>query len=70
MKKDKFKDYDKDDNMINAGVMPTSLSLADFIKKNRTKINSITPKNPCIKKDDEWRKEDFWDDICEEKKGE
>lgn len=34
----------------------------DFLKANAVKINLTVPKNPSIKKDDEWRNEDFWDD--------
>ncbi len=32
----------------------------EFLKVNKEKINVITPKNPTIKKDDEWARED-WD---------
>lgn len=34
----------------------------DFLKVNKSKINSIVSKNPSISKDNEWRTEDFWDD--------
>ena len=33
-----------------------------FLLENSAKINSITPKNPSISKDDEWRTETFWDE--------
>lgn len=32
----------------------------EFLKVNKEKIDSITPKNPTIGKDDEWNYED-WD---------
>jgi hypothetical protein len=37
--------------------------LAAFIRTNKEKILKITPVNPPIKKDDQWRKEDYWDDY-------
>ena len=40
--------------------------MKDLVKNNIIKIKSTTPENPSIKKDDEWRKEDFWDDLCKE----
>lgn len=39
----------------------------EFLKLNKEKINSLAPKNPFIFKDDEWRKEDFWDKDGKEK---
>lgn len=42
-------------------------SLTEFIKANSARIHSITPRNPTIKKNDEWRDEDFWDDLCRKK---
>lgn len=48
-------------------VKPNNISFSDFIKTNRKKINTITPKNPPISKNDEWRNEDFWDDLYKEK---
>jgi hypothetical protein len=33
----------------------------EFLQLNRTKINSITPINPIILKDDEWISEVCWD---------
>jgi hypothetical protein len=33
-----------------------------FLLENSAKINAITPKNPSISKDDEWRTETFWDE--------
>lgn len=35
-------------------------------KNNIIKIKSTTPENSSIKKDDEWREEDFWDELCKE----
>ena len=35
----------------------------EFIDKNKDKIISITPKNPTISKDDEWREETEWDNL-------
>lgn len=38
-----------------------------FLKQNNNAIRSIISKNPTvITKDDEWRKENEWDDIYEE----
>jgi len=34
-------------------------SFAEFLKQNMETIKKITPKNPTIKKDDEWVKETF-----------
>lgn len=39
----------------------------EFIQENKQKINEVTPLNPSIQKDDEWKNEDFWDE--EGKKG-
>ncbi|MCM1025777.1 MAG: hypothetical protein NC432_05050 [Roseburia sp.] len=36
-----------------------------FLQQNKEKINAITPKNPPITKDDEWRHEQVWDDDME-----
>ena len=38
-------------------------SLAEFVKKNKAKIDSITPRNPTISKDDEWRDESYDEDY-------
>lgn len=35
----------------------------EFLKLNKAKINAITPKNPTITKDDEWRNEPEWEEI-------
>lgn len=48
-------------------INPNNISLSEFIKRNSKKIHAITPKNPSIPKDDEWRDEDFWDDLLKEK---
>lgn len=37
--------------------------LAELVKNNKEKIKSITPKNPTINKDDEWRDDDIWDKL-------
>lgn len=36
------------------------------IKNNKELINSITPKNPSISKDDEWRDDNEWNRSCDE----
>lgn len=36
-------------------------AIAELIKKNQEKIKSITPVNPTISKDDEWRNEKEWE---------
>lgn len=38
-------------------------SLAEFVKENRAKIDSVTPRNPTISKDDEWRDKSYDDDY-------
>lgn len=40
--------------------------MKDLVKNNIIKIKSTTPVNPSIKKDDEWREEDFWDELYKE----
>lgn len=40
--------------------------MKNLVKNNIIKIKSITPENPSIKKDDEWREEDSWDELCKE----
>lgn len=40
--------------------------LADLLKVNEKKIQAITPKNPSIKKNDEWRKDTHWDSLYKE----
>lgn len=39
-----------------------------FLQDNKEKINSITPRNPSIKRTDEWYHEDFWEDHLKELK--
>lgn len=41
-------------------------ALAELLKQNKDKIKSMTPKNPSIRKDDEWRNEDEWDELYKE----
>lgn len=66
-KKDSDKDRKKGERMTSATVQPSNISFSDFIKQNSKKIHAITPVNPTISKDDEWRDEDFWDTLHEEK---
>jgi len=40
--------------------------MKNLVKNNIIKIKSTTSENPSIKKDDEWREEDFWDELCKE----
>ena len=40
--------------------------MKDLVKNNIIKIKLTTPENPSINKDDEWREEDFWDELCKE----
>lgn len=40
--------------------------MKNLVKNNIIKIRSTTPENPSIKKDDEWREEDFWDELYKE----
>ena len=47
-------------------IQSENMSLRDFIKKNKSKIDAITPRNYTISKDDEWRKETCWDKLSEE----
>ena len=42
--------------------------LAELLKQNREKIKSITPLNPTLSKDDEWRNEHEWDELYKETK--
>ena len=39
----------------------------DFLKNNKSKIDSFVKTNPSISFDDEWRKEDCWDEDYKEK---
>ena len=41
-------------------------ALAELLKQNKDKIKSMTPKNTSIRKDDEWRNEDEWDELYKE----
>jgi len=54
-----------DDSMIASTVKKENI-FAEFLKTNQEKIQKITPKNPIIKKDDEWAKETFWDNDYKE----
>ena len=58
----------EEENMESTMIRSKSISFSDFIKANREKIADITPKNPTISKDDEWRKEDGWDKEFKVKK--
>lgn len=53
-------------------ICKNQLSLSNFIQTNKQKINAITPKNPTLKKDDEWREEECWEkcwqELCKGKK--
>lgn len=40
--------------------------LLNLVKNNAEKIKSKTPSNPAIKKDDEWHKENHWDELYKE----
>lgn len=55
------------DNKMKKTITVNDFSLTEFIKANSARIHSITPRNPTIKKNDEWRDEDFWDDLCRKK---
>ena len=57
----------EENDMVSAETKSANFSLSKFILSNKSKIEMITPKNPSIKKDDEWEKEDFWDKLYEEK---
>lgn len=37
--------------------------MKNLVKNNIIKIKLTTPENPSIKKDDEWREEDLWDEL-------
>lgn len=58
----------KEDDAMNAGgTLKVNNDLFNkFLKMNIKKIDSVVPKNPSISIDDEWRKEDFWDEDTEE----
>lgn len=68
MNTDKAKNNNKEeDNMTNnISFTKDNFSLSDFIKLNKLKIKAITPHNPSIKKDDEWRNENYWDELYKE----
>ena len=51
----------KGDVDMNTTVNNLDYSLAELIKNNKEKIKSITPKNPAIGKNDEWRNEEEQD---------
>lgn len=48
-------------NVDNLDVM-----MPNLVKNNIEKIKATTPVNPSIKKNDEWRKEDSWDELYKE----
>lgn len=62
--------YSEEDDTMNANVAIKidNNTFNAFLKANKDKINAMIPKNPSISKDDEWRNEDFWDDLSKETK--
>lgn len=40
--------------------------MKNLVKNNIAKIKATTSVNASIKKDDEWREEDFWDELYKE----
>lgn len=40
--------------------------MKNLVKNNIAIIKSTTPVNPSIKKDDEWREENSWDELYKE----
>lgn len=42
------------------------IMLANLLKTNAKKIQTMTPTNPPIKKDDEWRNAKHWDKLYKE----
>lgn len=65
-----YSEEKKEENIMiaNAVLKMDCSSFSDFLKINKTKIDSVVPKNPSISKDDEWRAEEFWTEDEEEKK--
>lgn len=51
---------------MNTAVNNLDYALAELIRNNKDKIKSITPVNPAIEKNDEWRNEDEWDELYKE----
>ena len=47
------------DNMKSTTMHNGKFSLAEFIKSNQKVIDSVTPVNPFISKDDEWRNDSY-----------
>ncbi|MFA9465600.1 MAG: hypothetical protein ACERKN_15050 [Velocimicrobium sp.] len=68
---DSKENYTKESDIMsaNAAIKIDNNFFNDFLKLNKTKINAITPKNPTISKDDEWAKEDCWDNDYKEQDG-
>lgn len=52
--------------MKKADFQQSNTSLTKFIEENSKKIKEITPINPSISAQDEWRQEDFWDKFSKE----
>lgn len=48
---------------MNKMYMSGNTSLSEFIRQNKAKIDKVTPVNPTISKEDEWRSESFWDNY-------
>jgi hypothetical protein len=68
MCKDKQRSSDEGVNKMAEMILNVNnFSLSEFIKANRSKIDAITPVNPTIKQDDEWRDEDCWDELYRKK---
>lgn len=52
--------------MKKADFQQSNTPLAKFIEKKSKTIKEITPINPSISKDDEWREEDSYDKVPKE----
>ena len=52
--------------MFSSVVQIDNMKFNEFLKANKTKINTIIPKNPSITKDDEWYNENCWDEDNKE----
>lgn len=61
-RKNKNKEKEEDNMTLGDTIELKNNAFNDFLKANAVKINLTVPKNPSVKKDDEWRNKDFWDD--------
>ena len=52
--------------MDNANENNLDMLLQEFLNANKDKIKSVTPTNPSLKSDDEWRDESEWDKLYED----